>query len=110
MNKLTVFINNEVVFEFDRDITVDDQQLVFLDRMDSDMDSGIRIQGELLQNPDMLQRATFVVMNLIRALQQDNEAVISASCTYLVNRHPKLIEVHADDHENSIKVELIDEE
>ena len=110
MNKLTVFINNEVVFEFDRDITVDDQQLAFLDRMDSDMDSGIRIQGELLQNPDMQQRATFVVMNLIRALQQDNEAVISASCTYLVNRHPNLTEVHAYDHENSIKVELVDEE
>ena len=110
MNKLAVLINNEIVFEFDRDLTVEEQQLAFLDKMDSDMDSGIKIHGELLANPDSQQRASFVVMNLIKALQQDNEAVITASCAYLVNRFPRLIEVHANDHGKSVKIELIDEE
>ena len=110
MNKLAVLINNEIVFEFDRDLTVEEQQLAFLDKMDSDMDSGIKIHGELLANPDSQQRATFVVMNLIKALQQDNEAVITASCAYLVNRFPRLIEVHANDHGKSVKIELIDEQ
>ena len=109
MNKLAVFINNENVFEFYRELTFADQQLSFLDKMDSDMDNGIKIQGELLTNPDSQQRASFVVMNLIKALQQDNEAVITASCAYLVNRFPKLIEVHANDHGNTVKIELIDE-
>jgi len=109
MNKLVVFVNNEIVFEFDRDLTFEDQQLAYLDRMDSDMESGIKIQGELLVNPDSQQRATFVVMNLIKALQQENEAVISASCAYLVNRHPALIEVHANDHADTVKIELIEE-
>lgn len=110
MNKLAVVVNNEVVFEFDREISFEDQQMAFLDRMDSDMDSGIKIKGELLVNPDARQRATFIVMNLIKALQQDNEAVISASCAYLVNRHPALIEVHANDHGDAVKIELIEEE
>lgn len=109
MNKLAVLVNNEVVFEFDRDIAFEEQQLAFLDRMDADMQSGIKIHGELLANPDSQQRAQFVVMNLIKALQQDNEAVISASCAYLVNRHPALTEVHANDAENAVKIELVEE-
>ena len=52
MNKLTVFINNEIVYEFDRQLTFEDQQLAFLDKMDSDMGNGINIHGELLANPD----------------------------------------------------------
>jgi hypothetical protein len=109
MDKLAVFINNEIVFEYDRDQTIEDQQLAFLDRMDADMERGIKIMGELLVNPDSQQRATFVAMNLIKALQQSNEAMISASCAYLVNRHPALIEVHANDHDNGVKIELFEE-
>jgi len=110
MNKLSVLVNNEPVFEFDRDITFDEPQLAFLNRMDSDMDKGIKVRGHLQVDPDSEQRATFVVMNLIKALQQDNEAVVSASCAYLLNRHPALIEVHANDDVDSVKIELIEEE
>ena len=108
MNKLAVLVNNELVFEFDRDLTFEDQQLAFLDRMDSDMDSGIKIQGELMVNPGSEQRATFVVMNLVKALRQGNEAVVSASCAYLINRHPALTEVHANDDGDAVKITLIE--
>jgi len=37
MNKLAVLVNNEIVFEFDRDIIFEEQQLACLDRMDSDI-------------------------------------------------------------------------
>ena len=110
MKSLEVLVNNEIVFEFDRYLPIEDEQLAFLDRMDTDMDRGIKIHGELLVNPDSQQRATFVSMNLIKALQQGNEAVKTASCAYLINRHPKLIAVHANDHGNTIKIELIEEE
>ena len=73
------------------------------------MDRGIKIQGELITNPDSRQRATFVAMNLIRALQQSNEAIISASCAYLVNRLPSLIEVRARDQGNTVNLELVEE-
>ena len=109
MQELTIFINEQVVYEFNRDISFEEQQLTFFDKMDSDMERGIKIRGELITQPDSQQCATFVVMNLIKALQQDNEAVIAASCAYLVNRHPALIEVHANDSEHLISIELINE-
>ena len=68
-----------------------------------------KIQGELIPKPDSQQRASFVVMNLIVALQHNNKAIISASCAYLLNRYPLLIEAHANDKENSIKISLVEE-
>lgn len=109
MDKLSIFVNNEVVFEHDRDVNLEDQQLAFLDKMDADMSKGIKIQGELVENPDAQQRFTFVSMNLVKGLQQDNEAVISSSCAYLINRRPGLIEVHVNDSEQGIVIEFNDE-
>ena len=110
MEKLTVFINNQIVFKFDKEHALEDQQLTFLDQMDSDMERGIKIQSELLTNPDNQQRAIFVSMNLIKAIQQDNEAIIFASCAYLANRYSQLTEVHANDYDGSVKIELIEEQ
>jgi len=109
MKKLTIFANDQIVYEYDREITFEDRQMAFLDKMDSDMERGIKIKGKLITSPDSKQRATFVAMNLIRALQQDNDAAISVSCAYLVNRHPALVEVHANDHGSGVKIELVEE-
>ena len=107
MKKLEIYINDQIVSEFDREITLDEQQLTFLNKMDSDMDTGIKVQGELFKNPDSHQRATFVSMNIIKALQQENEASSYASCAYLVNRLPQLIEVHANDDDGTININLV---
>lgn len=108
MSSLQVLVNNKIVYEYDS-LLIEDEQLAFFDRMDSDMDRGIKINGELLVNPDSRQRSTFVSMNLIKALQQSNEAASSASCAYLVNRNPALKEIHANDHGNTLKIKLIEE-
>jgi hypothetical protein len=109
MKSLTVFANDQVVFEYDKETALDDQKLAFFDKMDANMARGIKIQGELITDPNAKQRATFVAMNLIRALKQDNQAIIYASCAYLVNRLPSLVEVHARDSGNTVNVELIEE-
>lgn len=103
---VNVLVNDQVVHEYDRDTALDEQQLAFLDKIDSDMDRGIRIRGELISNPDAGQKAMFVAMNLVRALQQGNEAVVAVSCAYLANRNPALTEVHARDHENTVVIEF----
>lgn len=110
MNTVTLLVNNEPIFEFNKEILLDEKQLAYFDRMDSDMQNGIKIQGKLISKPDAQQQSSFVVMNLIKALQQDNQAAISSSCAYLVNRYPALIEIHAKDHENEIKIELVEAE
>jgi len=109
MSTLSIFVNQQVVFEYDRDTVLDDQKLAFLDRMDADMARGIKIQGEMMTNPDDQQRARFVAMNLIKALQQENDASIMVSCAYLCQRNASLSEVHINDHEDLVKIEFVDE-
>ena len=110
MNTVTLLVNNEAIFKFNKEILLNEEQLAFFDKMDSDMKNGIKLQGKLISKPDAKQRSTFVAMNLIKALQQDNQAAISSSCAYLVDRHPALIEIYAKDHENEIRIELVEEE
>lgn len=107
MRALKLFINEQLVFEYDRDTELSDKQLEFLDKMDSDMARGIKINGELLPRPDTHQCAKFVALNLIKALRQENSAAVSVSSAYLSNRLPTLNEVHAKDQGDSIALDFI---
>ena len=109
MNLLTVFVNCEPVFEYDKNTPLEDSKLTYLDDMDRGMDRGIRMQGEMIDSPDNTQRARFVVLNMIKALQQDKQAIVQASCAYLANRIPGLTEVHANDAEGRIDIELVEQ-
>lgn len=106
MSKLSIFINEQAAYDYDSGTELDDQQRAFLDRMDEDMGRGLKIHGELISEPDTHQRATFVAMNLIKALLQEDEAKIQVSCAYLLNRLPDLNEVHARDGDERVEIEL----
>ena len=106
-DKLTVFVNDESVFEYDRLIELDEQQLAFLDKMDSDMSRGIKVRGEVIAEPGEEQRAEFVAMNLIKALQQDNEASVMVCCAYLTQRNSNLLEVRVSDGDVGVVVAFI---
>lgn len=109
MNKLSVLINDQLTFEYDCSTELDDKQLEFFDKMDGDMDRGFKFYGELVADSDSKQKATFVAMNLLRALQQEDKAKIMVSCAYLSSRLPNVIEVHAKDQDGRIKIEFIEE-
>ena len=109
MKMLTIFANDQFAYEVDRDKTFTDEQLSFLDDMDRSMDRGIKLYGELIPQPDSQQRASFVSMNLLKALQQENEAIASASGAYMVSRYPDLAEVHAKDEGGRVVIELVKE-
>jgi hypothetical protein len=108
MNSLRILVNDTLVHEHDCETGLTDEQLAFLDRMDQDMKRGIKIQGELISEPDTHQRARFVALNLIRSLKQENDAAVSVSCAWLCHRLPDLQEVHVRDHENGLEVELVE--
>ena len=42
MNTLTLLVNNEPVFEFNKAIILDEKQLAFFDNMDRDMQKGLK--------------------------------------------------------------------
>lgn len=106
---MKIYINGEVIFEYDSSKELEPEKMAFIDKMDLDMNKGIRVNGKLIKNPDSKQRGTFVAMNLIKGLLQDNGAVISSSWAYLSHRYPSLAEIHANDTDNSISIELINE-
>jgi len=109
MKTLGIFTNEQLAYECDRSNELDDKQLAFLDKMDQDMDRGFKIHGELINKPDVNQKATFVAMNLLKALRQQDQAKIAVSCAYLSQRLPGVVEVHARDQENRIHIEFIEE-
>jgi len=107
---LTVLIDNQSQLEFDRSRALPDKQLAYLDRMDAQMDSGIRLGDDLVEQPDSLRRAQFVATQLIDALQQGDEALVAASCAYLAQRLPDLKQVKALLLEGGFSVELVFDE
>jgi len=107
---LTILIDNQSELEFDRSRVLPDQQLVYLDRMDAQMDAGLQLGNDQVEQPDTLQRAQFVAVHLIEALQQGNEALVAASCAWLAQRLPDLTQVKALLVEGGFSVELVFDE
>lgn len=101
---MVVLFNGEALFEYDRTKPLAENQRQYLDRMDQQMDAGITLGSESIENPDQQQRAQFVAFTLVRAIQEDNEAVIAAMNSYLAVRYSDLKQVKADTDEESEKV------
>ena len=104
---LVVAINGEAVLEYDRRKPLPGFQQAYLQRMDQKMDRGLRLGGEQISSPDMEQRARFVAIHLIEALQQENEAHAAASCAWLAGRIPALKQVRADINGVDVQVDLV---
>lgn len=106
MEILSVVVNGDVVYEYDKSTALNDQQRDFLDKMDQDMGRGIKIRGQLIDKPGKQERATFIAMNLLKALMQQDEAKIRVSCAYLNDRLPELTTVQASDQDEGTAIEL----
>ena len=92
---LTVVINGEAQLEYDRSKPLTEAQRVYLERMDAKMDHGIQLGSGQVAEPNALQRAQFVALQLIEGLQDGNDALVAAACAYLANRVPDLTQVKA---------------
>lgn len=106
-NKLVVVFNGQPVVEYDRNKRLPGQQRQFLDKMDSDMDAGIELAGESIDEPDLVQRAKFVAMHLVQALMDEHDAMIAAGCAYLANRLPELKQVKAMQEADNVMLDLV---
>lgn len=104
---LSIYINDEKVLEHNNDSREPGLLRRFLDNMDLDMDEGIEINDETIFSPDQSQRANYVAMNLLHGLELKNEGLISATCSYLVNRFPKLKQIRAIENGKEITMDLI---
>lgn len=90
---LVVLVNGESGLEYDRSKPLSERQRVYLDRMDRQMDSGIRLDTEWIERPEPAQRARFVAIQLIDGLQRNDEGLVAACCSYLADRLPDLKQI-----------------
>lgn len=119
---MAVVLNGTAQIEYNREITLPVKQQDFLDRMDRDMDAGIQLGNQYIDQPELIERAQFIALHLIRSLLADNEQHIAASCAYLATRLPDLKQVKAvtkpdgaigidlvftEDYKNQVKVEFM---
>jgi len=87
-----------------------DYQAVYLDRMDTRMDAGIRIGEASIVNPDRNQRAQFIAANLLHAIKNNDEPLAAALCSYLAVRLPELKQVRIEEDQQDVSIELIFDE
>lgn len=105
--KVAVLVNGQETIEFDREKPLTELQQQYLDKMDREMDQGIRLGGESIRQPDQIQRAKFVANALLESIQSDNEPRIAATCSYLAVRLPELKQIRADMKDDSFSIDLI---
>jgi len=95
MNKLSILLNDELQFEYDRETPPDQGQMDFLNKMDKGMDaSGVILDKEKIKVPTEEQKTQFVATNLFNAIEAKNGGMIGSMTTYLALRNPKLKQVN----------------
>ena len=106
MPKLSIIFNGTPELEYDRDKRLQDQQLLYLDKMDEKMDLGITIGEQHIENPDSNQRSQFVAANLAHAIQANQESMIASLCAYLALRMPDVHQISIDEGDNGIEIDF----
>lgn len=104
---LEVVINGETVLTFGNNTRFPGHLRQFLDSMDLDMDEGFELEGEQITSPDTIQRAKYVAMSLIVALQADNKEMANSMCAYLAHRLPDLKQVRAIENGSEVEMDLL---
>lgn len=71
------------------------------------MDEGIELDGKYIKDPDNMQRARYVAMSLVLAVQAGNAGMVNAMCAYLVHRLPDLKQVRAIEKDIEVEMDLL---
>ena len=105
-NVMGVLLDGVAQLEYDREKLLPDHQAAYLDKMDEKMSEGISIGDKEIKDPDINQRAQFVVANLLHAIKSDNEQVAGAMCSYLAIRLPDLKQVKINEKNGEVSIEF----
>ena len=112
MNNLMAILWNGIAqIEYDRNKPLPDYQGAYLDKMDQKMATGIEVDGRMVNNPDLGQRAQFVAANLAHAILSNNEPLAAAMSTWLAERMTDLQQVKiSGQEEQELSIELVFDE
>ena len=80
LGTLVVVLDGVSQLEYARATPLAPAQRDYLDRLDQNMDAGIELGAQHIDQPNALQRAQFIAMQLLQAVQDGNESVAAATC------------------------------
>jgi hypothetical protein len=110
-NLMAVLWNGIAQIEYDRQKPLPDYQGAYLDKMDRKMEAGIDMDGRVVEQPDLGQRAQFIAANLAHAILGNDEPMAAAMCTWLAQRMTDLQQVKISQAEGQeLTIELVFDE
>ena len=109
-DQLVILINGVSQLQYNRSKSLPANQRQFLDKMNTELQRGIMINGQYIENPELPQRAQFVALNLIQSIQNAEEQKASAMCAYLAVFLPDLKQVKATQNPDGILIDLVFDE
>jgi hypothetical protein len=104
---VAVWMDGAEVLHYDRNKPVPLMQQAYLTKMDRKMDQGIELDGEVIAEPDKMQRAEFVAAQLVSALRNGDDSLAAATCTYLADRFPELKAIRCGQNGSGATTELV---
>lgn len=111
-NKLVVVVDGSAQIEYDRDKPLAEKHREYLLKMDAKMAMGIELEGQMIFEPEVRQKAKFVSMILAQAFERNDEGAIAAMSAYLADREPELKQVlieHPEEGGLSVDLEFEEE-
>ncbi len=105
--QLAIYRNGVLAHEFDKRAALERMQFAYVQRMDADMDRGIRLNGEQIRSPDQAQRNRFVIGQLLNALGINDSRSIVMLCRYLAQHMPDLDIIRIADDGDESHVDLV---
>ena len=109
-NIMAVLLDGIAQLEYDRDKPLPVHQAAYLDKMDAKMDKGILVGEEMIESPDINQRAQFVAGNLVHAFNTGDDQLAGAMCSWLALRLPELQQVRIQTDAGEVAIELVFDE
>jgi len=107
MNKyLEIILDDQSVLKYERR-RLPGLQRSALDRMDEDMQAGIRIDDQVITDPARQQCALFVVTQLHQAIGSERSNKAMLMCSWLATRLPDLRQILISTNNDRITCEFI---
>ncbi len=112
--KVAFILEGQEVLTYDRAIALSGDQKAYLEDMDKTLEEGFVLAGQKLEQPTLEQKTQFVAINLVQALQKQEDKTAIILFSYLVDRMPDLKQAKARVKEtrsgNKIGVEFVFDE
>jgi|GEM_PF-298608 len=104
---LVVTMNATPMLEYDRSKNLSQTQKQSLLLMEEKLAQGISLHGQFIAKPTLEQRIEFVTANLISAVIKDEEVMAAASCAYVAQALPELLQIKAVEKQGEVTIELV---